>query len=224
VPSWNTSQEVTRTAMQLLDYRPALIVALDGANDIEIATGYWRHKESFEPGYPESFPKLAALVDDIRSGKVERKRESVWQRWLPNTVRWLAGEAPEGGKRKLKPRVAAGLPDEDARRVAAVTARNHASMQALVQSVGGEFLAVFQPIAMLHSACPEPLRDVNHDTYDVYHRAVVGAAAYPFLDLAHAFDPGESAGPTPNAVFVDQVHLTDEGNEEVARRILERLP
>ncbi|MGE0393262.1 MAG: hypothetical protein AB7I25_08910 [Vicinamibacterales bacterium] len=226
VPGWNSSQELSRVAFQLLDYAPALVVALDGANDAALADRYAGRGDDWA-GVPADFDLLAQMADrQTPLAALAGVRDAL----LPAlTVRWrMQREAAE---------IAAHGPPTaaDMQRGASRYITNLTRMRDLVAASGGRFVAVFQPMAQLHRKLDAPFIGVRQ--LDAFHSAAVqGAAAHgaavtgapaglEFHDFARLFDgllpvvhvnEGEV---TPDTVFVDDVHLHDRGNALLAEAL-----
>ena len=77
VPSWISSQEPVRLALELVAYKPAVVIAYDGFNDAATGADYARRGIKTPPGAPESFDELSSLVDDIR-GYVAARHETLF--------------------------------------------------------------------------------------------------------------------------------------------------
>lgn len=224
VPAWNSSQELSRVAFQLLDYAPALIVALDGANDAALAERY-AHRSADWTGVPGDFDRLEQLTArQTPLGVLAGLREAL----LPAlSVRWRM-------QREDAERAAQGPPTaEGMQRGAARYVTNLTRMHDLVTASGGRFVAVFQPMAQLHRKLDVPFTGVRQ--LDAFHDAAVRAAAaraaggLEFYDFARLFDgvlpvvhvnEGEL---TPDTVFVDDVHVHDRGNALLAEALWKLL-
>lgn len=216
VPGWNSSQELSRVAFQLVDYHPALVVALDGANDASL-TERFAHRGGDWVGVPADFDRLDALVS--ARTPLERLRQA-GEALLPSLTTDARMRA-ERAERAARGPVRA----EDLRKGAARYVRNLTVMRDLVVATGGRFLAVFQPMAQLHRKLDVPMDGVPG--LDAFHAGVLAEvpAGLDFHDFARLFDrllpvvhinEGEL---TPDTVFVDDVHVHDRGNELLAREI-----
>jgi hypothetical protein len=223
VPSWNSTQELLRVALDIVERRPALIVAYDGANDAVLA-GQVRARTGspYPPGTPEYFDRIESLLDDARQPLSERLHPRAllpeltlrWDRWL--------GDAP----------ASAGADDNDDEvpdaEIAAAARRyraNHARMAELTAAAGATFVAVFQPVANLHARV-DATEVEQRPLVEKFHREAMAAGTpYAFHDLSNVFDGAVDritlAGPNldADAMFVDLVHLTDRGNAYVAERL-----
>lgn len=220
VSGWNSSQELSRVAFQLLDYRPALVVALDGANDAAL-TERFAHRGADWAGVPGGFDRLAALAERRTPLAV---LAGVRDALLPAlTVRWrMQDEAAELAAR-------GPVTGEQMQRGAARYVANLTRMRDLVAASGGRFVAVFQPMAQLHRTLDVPF--VGVPQLDAFHGTVVKTvpADLEFYDFARLFDgllpvvhinEGEL---TPDTVFVDDVHVHDRGNALVAEALWSRI-
>jgi hypothetical protein len=96
VPSWVSSQELERLALELVAYQPALVIAYDGFNDAATGADYAARGITMPPGAPESFDELSNLVDDIR-GTRRATRVRLHRRLFPHLMNqvdtWREGGA-----------------------------------------------------------------------------------------------------------------------------------
>ncbi len=218
VPSWNSTQELIRLALDLVERRPALIVVYDGANDAVLA-GQIRQRSGrvYPPGTPEFFALVERLVDDDRALFGNGLR---FDRLFPELrLRW----------NRFFPRQGGDVDEEDAVSAADIAAAaqhyraNHARMAELTRAAGARFVSVFQPVANLHQR-----RDhgtiPQHRLIEIFHQEATAMPGLPyeFFDFAAAFDGVveritlADSNLADEAVFVDAVHLSDRGNAMVA--------
>ncbi len=67
VPSWNSTQELMRMAMQIAPMKPALVIAYDGVNDAALmGLGVDGSSQKYPMGTPESFDLLEDRLDEAR--------------------------------------------------------------------------------------------------------------------------------------------------------------
>jgi hypothetical protein len=222
VPSWNSSQELQRLTLEIIEMKPALVIAFDGANDGALSgENSPRTGLAYPPGTPESFGDLERWVDDLRS-----------DRWLlrPPTL------FPELRYRLdlLRDAADADEPVDNIRdEVVAAAAReyraNQRRMSLLVRASGGRFMSVFQPVASMHRNVPPAYREEGEGELGRrFHQFVIdaGPVDYEFHDLSRYFDSRFASIPVgePTAaeepIFVDDVHFYERGNEIVARHLL----
>ena len=236
VPSWVTAQSLARLVNQIMPLDPKLIISFEMANDAAIMR---RHAESgldLPPGTPESFSTLAALVDNIRAGR-RPPTEPFFTRTFPN-LKALIDKRVFGIKRKKKKGDSASpVPDELIKLHAAKYLTNLEIMRDLCRARGARFLGVIQPISYLHKTAEVGPGDrkvlATRDFFSRFRASVLGQAPadLPLLDLGSFFDrhfdklPIRKDEPelTPDLVLADRVHLTDRGNEMVAREIWREL-
>jgi hypothetical protein len=225
VPSWNSTQEVIRMAMQIAALKPSLVITLDGANDAALAdTATGANPNAFYPaGTPENFDQFEALVNDAG------------RRWPRLTVRGLLPEifnridkytAPPPMR---PPPLAPALVNAAARRyIDSLT-----QIAALSRGAGARYIGVFQPIAGLH-------KHVSSGAYDpadfadtaAFRDAAFALGPKPFelVDYSALFDSHFASVAVlddtikPDTIFMDEVHLSDQGNEVIARELLTLLP
>jgi hypothetical protein len=216
VSGWNSSQELSRVAFQLVDYKPALVVALDGANDAAL-TARFAHRGADWTGVPGDFDRLQHLADRrtplaVLTGLRDALLPALAVRWRMQDEE--AEVAAHGS-----------VTSADMQRGAARYVANLTRMRDLVAASGGRFVAVFQPMAQLHRTLDVPFVGVRQ--LDAFHGAAVSGvpAGLAFHDFGRLFDgllpvvhvnEGEL---TPDTVFVDDVHLHDRGNALLAEAL-----
>ena len=226
VPSWNSTQEMFRVAFQLLDYRPALIVSYDGANDAELIDFFGRRMPGHAAGMPEDFDSLSDLVDAAaRMPSPRRALVSLLPRLFPelkdrfNDSRYRAALDTD----RSQP-----LPEEVLQQGVARYLSNLTRMRDLATARGARFVAVFQPMAQLHRHLGPGAKFFSLLTIERFHRAAVEQIPgdLDFYDLGNVFDQYYAAIPVVNpdvtdqTVFTDPVHLYDPGNQIVARHLI----
>lgn len=220
VPSWNSTQEMFRLAFQILDYRPALIMTYDGANDAELIDTAGRLAPDYSTGMPEDFEALSALVANGGSASPTRAAVLLAAYLFPELKQRLdVAFAPDFSEPLAESVLHAGV----ARYLSNLT-----RMSELATVEGTRFIALFQPVAQLHRHLgPGPAIE-RFDVIERFHRAVVEQRPrdLAFHDLGDVFDQYYAAIPIMNpdiaaeTVFIDQVHLYDPGNEVIARHLL----
>ena len=237
VPSWNSTQELQRLALDLIPSRPALVIAYDGSNDAVIGADYIRRGRRMPAGAPESFDELSDLVDDIR-GKPRPGRGSLPRRLFPNVMSiveaWHGPWAASAGASvdPARPPLAQVVSDDAARYI-----ENVSTMALLTKATGARFIGVFQPVLPLHAHRPAdgPCdRDGLQRERELFHQTVMASLPtdVEYDDFASLFDrffetvprfcPASDA-PLTDQVFVDAVHLFDPGNKIVAEELWRRV-
>jgi hypothetical protein len=227
VPSWNSTQELFRTAFQLLDYRPALVITYDGFNDAGLLFQQNSHSSVHYPvGTPTDFDVLEALVDEHRSARGRVAAAALSEYLFPELTQRIEARlerlANAGGAAQVGPPT---VPESVLQEGAARYLANLALIRDLATARGARFIAIFQPVAHLHRhlgrelPIPFPI--------DGFHRTVLTKHRHDFElhDLGDVFDryyatiPVVNPDITDSTIFVDQVHLYDPGNEIVAREL-----
>lgn len=223
VPSWNSAQELSRLTMQVADMRPALVIAYDGANDAALVdNGLDGNTIKYPAGTPENFDRLERLVDLARRPWAR----VTWRGLFPEISHRI--DKYRGVEEARRPPLDPPIIDAAAR----VYVGNLSRMAAVSRDAGARFIAVFQPIAGLHrhvAAEHFDPRDVADAT--AFHRAALAHKRddLELWDFAAMFDDELEAVPvdqddlTDQTIFVDEVHVTDRGNEMIARRMLREL-
>jgi hypothetical protein len=224
VPSWNSTQEMYRLTHEILKYQPHLVIAYNGANDVGILSRYARWGLDYPPGTPESFETLYAMVDDVRSGG---RWSQLFATVFPLLTRQLRSY-------HMRSRGDGTAVREDAiENAVAEYVYNVQVMHDITTARRGRFIGIFQPIRSLHAHVPDAQR--NHERLPIYrtfHARVIGPRrpAVEYHDFATYFDSLYAEVPsiemdrgdeiTPDTVFLDDVHLSDNGNRAIAEKIL----
>jgi lysophospholipase L1-like esterase len=239
VPSWNSTQEFYRVAMQLLQYQPEIIVVYDGYNDVSIDHGYRRDKMPFPPGTPESFDQLARWVDDIRAQShdpfVKFNPSRLYNLTFPRTrtaiseALDMSGEGiSENSPRKDMVPVALEAVARDA---ASSYLWNIGNMDRLAAAHGTRLVILWQAALLLHRtptfAERKALGEENGQfleylrrfhQYTIEHRD----RRLEFYDLSDLFDRYSDEVRVAD-LFTDEIHLTDQGNRIMANEIWGRI-
>lgn len=223
VPTWNSTQEMMRVAMQLLELRPALIVAYNGSNDADLAG-------SSIAGTPAHFTGLATAVKRLQSGDGNSSNFEI-QKFFPLLAsrirsrratmfpeKRIAIEAPEDGF----------IPDSLISNAAGRYVSNLIRMRDMSLGAGSEFIAVYQPNPQLHKNVPASFALKRAGLNKRFHEETVRRvpAGLNFNDFGNIFDtlyevvPVRKDDVTAETIFTDQWHLHDRGNEIVAQRLL----
>ncbi|MEM1270536.1 MAG: SGNH/GDSL hydrolase family protein, partial [Bacteroidota bacterium] len=91
VPSWNTSQSMLRTVVELLPYEPALVVLWGGYNDAAQAHTWAQRGQPFPAGTYESFDAVHGLY----AGDLRRAPDlSLFEQWFPRLAKRLRPATP----------------------------------------------------------------------------------------------------------------------------------
>jgi hypothetical protein len=226
VPSWNSTQEMFRLALQILDYRPALVMTYDGANDAEIMNGYHQTGHDYPAGTPDSFETLSAIVQDGNTPRLADGGE-LMAKLFPELAARIDARLNRGDRDDGAGAGASRLPEGALRAGAARYLSSLARMRDLATAGGARFIAVFQPVAPLHRNLGSARPFADDVEMERFHQAVIAgyASDFEFHDLGKVFDEYYAVVPVMNTditdetVFVDEVHLYDPGNEIVARRL-----
>jgi hypothetical protein len=235
VPSWNSTQEFYRISMQLLRYKPDLIVVYDGFNDVQLDYVNRHQDRPFPPGTPESYDQLALWVDDIRARSdpqlitfhlsrlydltFPRTRDAVNNALSKTTIAFNHGAS-----------IGRITPEE----IAADSASylwNISNMSHLATAYSTRLVVFWQPCFALHRTATIADKEkldgsyaVNSEYFGRFHQYAVEHRDrdLQFHDLGDVFDQ-YSDKTALSAWFNDDVHLTDEGNRIAAGHIWNRI-
>jgi hypothetical protein len=221
--------------MQLLRYKPDLIVVYDGFNDVGTDYLYRGQDRPFPPGTPESYDQLALWVDDIRARSepplitfhfsrlydltFPRTRDAV-NNALGNTTIAVNDGASKGT-----------LTPEEIAADSASYLWNISNMSHLATAYRTRLVVFWQPCFALHRtatvADKEKLvrsKAVNSEYLFRFHQYAIEHRDrdLQFHDLGDVFDQ-YSDKTALSTWFNDAVHLTDEGNRIVAGHIWTRI-
>jgi lysophospholipase L1-like esterase len=230
VPSWTSTQELFRLVDQLLAYQPELVISLGGANDLETALDYHRRGLVHEPGTPESFERLHRLVGDIRSGTLRPHPDPWYERAFPRVSRRLRRRSGRRERAEARP---SGRFDAMVAENARKYLENMQAMHDVLAFRGDRFIAVLQPMAVLHANVRASRgRSSESEAYRLFRRLVTAGddgRLSDFLDYSSFFDSrlpevpvfeeGGARDLAPETIFVDGVHLTDRGNAMIAEAL-----
>lgn len=229
VPSWNSTQEFYRLALESLSYHPDLIVVYDGFNDAISSYDYEKGGYNFPPGTVESYGSLQKWVDDIREARIFqidfiRLAHSFFPR-----LRKFLNESLQTKDIPIVTRVPGGSLF-DPKPSAEVYLRNLELMKKLCASYRIKFIALWQPILFQHKADSLSGQGFSQpDSGSVeyvreFHTEVLKQipSDLSFYDYGNIFDRVDREVPL-NKIFLDQAHLSDLGNEMVARKIAQEL-
>lgn len=232
VPGWNTTQEFSRLAYELIDLSPSLVVAYDGFNDAS------HHLQCLGTSMPfgtlDNFGMLADRIEDIRHKPfLQLNTRELRFRLLPRTIEYLDRKFSRHATTDTSPLVHHVLTSEE-RTHAALTARGYLSMIRLMQDLctqrGCRFMAVWQPSFFLHDhVSTEGLRAMKYQKNARFaaflkevRSSAVASLSPKIYDFGDLFDP-YFALVAPGEVFVDYVHLNDRGNQIVAAELIKLL-
>jgi hypothetical protein len=213
------------------------VIDLNGFNDFAVADS--NRKYDLPLDTPESFQFLEAWVENIREPRFREAAVLDYLRNLPY-VRHLflhhllalwkgrksENDTPIGKTLSLLPN-----PRSD-REIAEGASRtyleNMSWIHELAKARSIHFLALFQPYLFVHkefqprSPEEEKLYDPNYTaSYSLYRKKVRAQKPAYLDDLSGAFD--SFTWTNARRFFVDAVHFNAGGNQEMAKRILERL-
>jgi lysophospholipase L1-like esterase len=214
VPSWNSTQELARMALQIADLHPALVITYDGANDASLVDQGLdaRHQPRYPAGTPEHFDELEAIVDTAARPLSRITLASLFPEIANRLEKYVftrTGDSPP-----LDPVILQAA----ARRYTS----NLLQVQVLARGAGARFLAVYQPIYGLHHRLAPDADGADADARAFHDAALtMKPAALDLVDFSAIFD--DVAAVTDSSVFLDDVHLSDRGSEMLANQLLRVL-
>jgi len=237
VLGWNSNQEFYRLALELLPYRPDLVLVYDGFNDAAWTYYQSRSGKRLPPGTPILYKDIERWEDQIRKPRLVAL--DLGQLRHLQAVLTLSA-ARRAVDRALSRPIA--VDSRHARRTRTVTepdpalveqagqvyVRNLVNMNHLARGYGARLMVFWQPVFSLHRNTSSEAREAAsypdatrfkqrfHD-YVFAHRP----AGVEVMDLSNVFDPlFQDISQAGVFQAKDDVHLTDRGNEIVAREML----
>jgi hypothetical protein len=226
VPGFVSGQELSLLTHTVSDYRPDLVIVYDGANDL-----YTPYASDPRPGNPYDWE----LQDDSEelSGAAFTKSAAesslltlVLTRFSNNRL-----DPRRGQIEALRP--GAGYGSEDWRqRIASVYVGNQRKMCAFARGAGFELAVYLQPLlpfkrplAGAEESLWNPAEFQSHagDTYRRIRQEVDGGDSFDRGAGCHFFDLSDIFLNHDEGVYVDFVHVTNDGNGFIAGHIYERL-
>ena len=233
VIGFSSGQELAYLVTELIDLEPDVVIAVHGINDIS-RTGVARFREAGSSVIAQSDAELRSHYE-MRHAEFGVRLARLPVLLLPHTVEWL--------HRHLTGPTAVGLDtldraplgdepfslDEYARLLVAndpvsldtqlrLYLRNVTKMATISEAYSSRFLAVIQPHPAILGG-GEAL-DVRAENYDRFRRAAtvrLHQLGIAVLDLNQHADAIEAS------MFLDQAHLTAEGNLAMARILATQL-
>ncbi|HEV2863510.1 MAG TPA: hypothetical protein VGX48_21025 [Pyrinomonadaceae bacterium] len=226
VPGFVSGQELSLLAHTVSDYRPDLVIVYDGSNDI-----YSPYSSDPRPGNPYDWQTQddPGELHDVTLTKLAARSSLLTLAFSRFTNNRLDPRRSEG--EALRP--GAGYGSEDWRqRIASVYAGNQRKMCAFARGAGFELAVYLQPLlpfkrplAPAEESLWNPPEYQSHagDTYRRIRQAMGGADSFNRGAGCHFFDLSDIFLNHDEEVYVDFVHVTNDGNGFIAGHIYERL-
>ena len=218
-PGFNSTQELIRLTVEAADFSPSLIVALNGWNDATLAAESWWVDDQLPAATPGPYPTLDEWARQSRLSRdfgVGRLFPQISDRTNRLEI-WLRGREPGS------PATEQALKDSALR-----YRRNLERMHQVSTAIGARFIGVFQPLISLHQQ-RDPGVEASDDLVS-FHRHAVSMAGHggEFHDLGNVFDAHfasvrASEDLDAAAVFFDEGHLHEQGNEIVAGHLADLI-
>jgi lysophospholipase L1-like esterase len=227
VQAFVSSQELSLLVHRLVYLKPDLVVAYDGGNDLIFP---WIYDP--RPGYPFNFLVWEEAINKLSNTGNRSKsvaglaQDSVLLQALVGTTEWDIRADRESLRQK------AGFPSEPWKRaIVDAYAQNIAAMCRIARTDGVLFAAYFQPMLpyskqtldqrqLQMSGGTEIVEGVREE------RRLVPAAVAAQMNPAEAgcrFSDVSSLFENESATFTDVIHVKDEANRVIARRIADEL-
>lgn len=216
VPGFNSTQELLRLLLEVVDHKPALVIAFDGWNDITLGTEPTWMERDLPPGTPEGFPILEEMVRSAQSPW----RSLTFEKFFPElTTRFNAGAGSRPDTRRI--------PDRFIDMAASRYNANLERMSRISALAEARFVSVFQPLASLHRSVPRGF--ATDEAITRFHQQAIAhrPGTFESHDLGAIFDEHFTSTPVmegdlqDDTVFIDDGHLYDPGNAIVAQRLLQ---
>ncbi|OGG51454.1 hypothetical protein A2704_04615 [Candidatus Kaiserbacteria bacterium RIFCSPHIGHO2_01_FULL_54_36b] len=237
-PSWMSLQEFYRVAVELIDYQPELIIALDGYNDA--SNGYQRYARGDEEllNAPLFYSELLDIV--TRTQKRESRLISITSRLhfppFPRTLEFFNRLLPPLRLVRQSMAVPVDSPQIDrsalekhAQQTAERYVKNLRLMRTITDSAESKFVVVFQPVLFQHANVSSEARSIfefqKREDFlyylDAFREYVLTSASdLNIVDASSIFDPTLKDGVPVEQLFVDPVHLTDAGFQKLAQELI----
>lgn len=242
VPSWNSTQEFYRLSQQLLDYNPSLIITLNGANDGAISYKYKLLNKNYPPGTVESFHYMSEKIDDIRKNSMPSISNAIYVKsknlfsGLLNMLSFSKTENFLSLILKLDIKNSTEKPPVPAindiakidlkilERSAKKYIKNILLMNNLSSSYGSKFICVRQPLKTLTNNRVKEFYNERNIFMKEFYNLIdenIDTTQIEYKDMGAFFN--KFANINMDEIFLDEVHLTDKGNELLAEEILKFL-
>jgi lysophospholipase L1-like esterase len=240
VIGFQSGQELTFLITDLIDYKPAIVIAYNGWNDVfdgirspqrgvhklGFNNNFFRMEDELASNYRTQISSSAGLSRFLKTsaGKslVLQRFSQAISREIRRPIRTIR-DLPEAGQKDLMDRMVATY------------VNNVRKMAVFSQASGAKFLLVFQPEVGQRSnptADEKELLNIligdtpRYDFFPAYYRQFLSAAKVLLTQEGVAWiDANESAlyQSDPQTLFKDPVHTNRRGNEIAAQIISEKL-
>jgi lysophospholipase L1-like esterase len=224
VPSWNSYQELLRVMKQLIAYKPKLIISLTGYNDI--ANAFERRIINIPTDTPETYVTLQNWVADIRTREYRNwTAKNYLLKHTPYGILFLYNLRHKFGLTEnfaenrtslyLHNRTDDEIPsiEEHREEIVSKFLENLNYMNELSKLNNIKYLAILQPNLNIRDAkSPDYMPEYKKTVDDILKKK----EKY-ILDLTIPFKNEEPE--EVKKLFVDLVHLNDEGYEKLASEL-----
>ena len=231
-PSWNSHQELLAIAKYSLDYDYS--VSLTGSNDITIYCRYNKNTDLY-PDTPESYKYLKKIVNDwsyFHLSQIDfiELVEIYITKKVPNTVFMLSylKNYKEIKKKENKRILEYNDKDDDcnkgdAKIIAESFIKNQKKIRDISEAKNSKHIIILQPFLNLESN-DQDYYFIAKEVYDLILKTdFCKKDCYNFMDLFEEYKLNKKFNSINNnydkVAFVDTVHLTDIGNEILAKKI-----
>lgn len=238
VPSWNSTQEFYRLSLELVHYRPSLIIVYDGFNDVMINYYYAYNNMNFPSGTPESYEYFEKQFSDIREHEMITVKGAlilteVIAIVFPRTASYLEYLLQPKKSKKRKGENESVFPDyleSSAKNGANVYLKNIELMTRMAKSYSSSLIPVWQPGLFQHKNISLlDMNNLNENKYFIQYLEKFHGYVFrkknemiELIDFSDIFDRYYD-DVLLRDIFIDEVHLSDKGNEIIAKEIIALL-
>lgn len=231
VPGYISGQELSLLTHRVLDYDPDLVIVYDGANDIN-----YPYFSDPRPDYPYLFmeqeSRIYGIYSDAPPISAYLLRQSKFLTWVLTLVPNSRLDPPPDLSQieSLRQQTAYGG-ESWKKSVAESYIANHRRMCSVANGGRFKLVTVLQPTLGFKNPWvgneqtiwnpPQELLQYFWDQYDQIRRGLT--EAYSFYPNCYSFDLSSTFGNYNKEVFVDALHVTNEGNTEVANQIYTQM-
>ncbi|MCO6430489.1 MAG: hypothetical protein J5J00_06480 [Deltaproteobacteria bacterium] len=208
-----SGQELSYFASELVDYRPDVVLVLDGWNDFIENRVRGRVVQTGDVGFHQIEQQLVSLTEMTTGSPFYRIVPITREAFIPTIWKGLTQ-----GLQSAAGRVSGGgYSQEEIKEAVSIYTGNHLRLNRLAKGVGSELIIFLQPDARsLPAAVKQSLSDEDRKLGEAYLSFT--AAAHEILKAGgiRVLDFREYAEVLRPEFFMDHVHINSEGNKLLA--------